>query len=234
MVVNKLTSASHYMKRLYLANHCVSCLNNSNPAIKFTCNESNKEINFLDDKKRLSRTGKTHETKISTNKTNIRLRAEFEAIYFFSERFEIPVAQTPELQRKQRKHPARYPAKNTRRAEQATALCSVHELLPQLHAHCSLSEAQNKKIYCNPSSRLKNKPHFELPADLLPKTSIQYNFQISEHALFTSTKVFLMTPASNKAHLPGLMLLILLIWFFPRHSTGINHPSYFPGWVFFS
>lgn len=69
------------MKRLYLANHCVSCLNNSNPAIKFTCNESNKEINFLDDKKRLSRTGKTHETKISTNKTNIRLRAEFEAIF---------------------------------------------------------------------------------------------------------------------------------------------------------
>lgn len=225
-----MTSASHYMKRLYLANHCVSCLNNSNPAIKFTCNESNKEINFLDDKKRLSRTGKTHETKISTNKTNIRLRAEFEAIYFFSERFEIPVVQTPELQRK---HPASCPAKNTRRAEQATALCSVIELLPQLRAHCSLSEAQNKKIYCNPSYRHKNKPHFELPADLLLKTSIQYNFQNSEHALFTSTKVFLMTPASNKTHLPGLILLILLICLFPRHSTGIHHPSYFPVINFF-
>lgn len=82
VVVNKSTSASHYMKRLYLANHCVSCLNNSTPAIKFTCNNSNKEINFLDDKKRLSRMGKTQEAKISTNKTNIRLWTEFEVIFF--------------------------------------------------------------------------------------------------------------------------------------------------------
>lgn len=58
------------MKRLYLANHCVSCLNNSTPAIKFTCNDSNKEINFLDDKKRLSETGKTQETELSANKTD--------------------------------------------------------------------------------------------------------------------------------------------------------------------
>lgn len=83
VVVNKSTSASHYMKRLYLANHSVSCLNNSTPAIKFTCNDSNKEINFLDDKKRLSRMGKTQETKISTNKTNIRLWTEFEVCFFF-------------------------------------------------------------------------------------------------------------------------------------------------------
>lgn len=84
VVVNKSTSASHYMKRLYLANHSVSCLNNSTPAIKFTCNDSNKEINFLDDKKRLSRMGKTQETKISTNKTNIRLWTEFEVCFFSS------------------------------------------------------------------------------------------------------------------------------------------------------
>lgn len=82
-MVNKSTSASHYMKRLYLANHCVSCLKNSTLAIKFTCNDSKEEINFLDDKKRLSRMGKTHETKISTNKTNIRLWTEFKAIFFF-------------------------------------------------------------------------------------------------------------------------------------------------------
>lgn len=89
VVVNKSTSASHYMKRLYLANHSVSCLNNSTPAIKFTCNDSNKEINFLDDKKRLSRMGKTQETKISTNKTNIRLWTEFGVCFFFFPHWKI-------------------------------------------------------------------------------------------------------------------------------------------------
>lgn len=52
VVIDKSTSASPFMKRLYLANHCVSYLNNSIPDIKFICNDSNKEINFLDDKKR--------------------------------------------------------------------------------------------------------------------------------------------------------------------------------------
>lgn len=70
VVIDKSTSASPFMKRLYLANRCVSCLNNSTPAIKFTCNDSNKEINFLDDKKRLSETGKTQETELSANKTD--------------------------------------------------------------------------------------------------------------------------------------------------------------------
>lgn len=70
VVIDKSTSASPFMKRLYLANHCVSCLKNSTPAIKFTCNDSNKEINFLDDKKRLSEMGKTQETELSANKTD--------------------------------------------------------------------------------------------------------------------------------------------------------------------
>lgn len=70
VVIDKSTSASPFMKRLYLANHCVSCLNNSTPAIKFTCNDSNKEINFLDDKKRLSEPGKTQETELSASKTD--------------------------------------------------------------------------------------------------------------------------------------------------------------------
>lgn len=68
VVINKSTSASPFMKRLYLANHCVSCFNNSTLAIKFTCNDSNQEINFIDDKKRLSEMGKTQETELFANK----------------------------------------------------------------------------------------------------------------------------------------------------------------------
>lgn len=56
--INKSTSASPFLRRLYLANDCVSCLNNSTPAIKFTYNDFNREINFLTDKKRLSEMGK--------------------------------------------------------------------------------------------------------------------------------------------------------------------------------
>lgn len=57
--------------------------------------------------------GKTQETKISTNKTNTRLWTEFEAVFSSSERFEIPIAQTLELQRK---HPTNGISKNTRKA----------------------------------------------------------------------------------------------------------------------
>lgn len=38
--------------------------------------------------------------------------------------------------------------------------------------------------------------------------------------------MFLITPAGNKTHLPGLIPVMISL--FPRHSTGIKHPSYFP------
>lgn len=57
-MIDKSIFVLFFMKRLYLVNYCVSCFKNSIFVIKFICNDFNKEINFLDDKKRLFEMGK--------------------------------------------------------------------------------------------------------------------------------------------------------------------------------
>lgn len=81
VVIDKLTSASPFMKRLYLANHCVSCLNNRTPAIKFMWNDSNKEINFFMTRKGYPKRGKHRRLSfLLIKRTNISLGTEFKAV----------------------------------------------------------------------------------------------------------------------------------------------------------